>query len=323
MIAIAAHAGNDGGGGDLKCDAKIKSISANINSWIKGGGPEVGKLDLSSSTFPNSSQPYTLAEYDKAMLALLKLPLDSSCVTKGDPGYPVQVADDSKVCASSVSNGQVHMKCDQVKLLGMDPDLQIEQIHHEYAINVPGLEPDYGPISTYKISMQLAMFTRDTVERRLIVGPSNSGVTTTSDYLFTLPIGAQIVLGQSVGLPANSSSIALIDFEYPDTTGPNVRRGLWCELKYQIETYQRILDPRTLTLTDIKVAGNVGADLEDGEVVISLHGQPDFELDCYGLGPQTNGGSQLQIWYRSYISDLKMALQALGGDLILPPPVHE
>ncbi len=176
-ISTTAFAGGDqGGGGDIKCDAEIKSIVSNLQWWTQNSGPEVGQLDLSSSQNPNVSpmRPYTEREYERAMLKLYNLPLDSSCVVKGDSDYPVDVGDATKICKSSVDNGELHMICDQKRFFALNANQRIEQIHHEYAIHVPGLEPDSGAISTYKISMQLSAYTRNETERMLEVLPKPS-----------------------------------------------------------------------------------------------------------------------------------------------------
>jgi len=166
-----SRGGHDGNGGDVACDAKIQTISNDIRLWIENHGPEVGKLDLSSSVYPGQSRPYKLSEYQESMLDLFKLPLDSSCVTEGDSGYPVKVGDNSKICVTWRGPHGLRMQCDQVKFLALDPDSQIEQLHHEFASHVPGLEPADGPISSYKISQQLSAYTQDVIERRLVVTP--------------------------------------------------------------------------------------------------------------------------------------------------------
>lgn len=166
--------GHDGNGGDLACDSKIQTIANDIRLWIENDGAQVGKLNLSTSSHPVHARPYTLAEYQESMLDLLRLPLDSSCVTQGDPGYPVKVGNNSKICVTWKEPRGLRMKCDQAKFLALDPDSQIEQIHHEFASYVPGLEPVEGPISSYKISLQLSRYTQDVIERRLVVTPGTN-----------------------------------------------------------------------------------------------------------------------------------------------------
>jgi hypothetical protein len=173
--------GNEqGNGGDIQCDALIKKYASNLEQWIEGNGPEVGKLDLSSSLNPATNHPYTYPEYNAGMLSLLKLPLDVSCVSSGDPSFPVSVDDSTKVCKSFVDKAGMHMTCDRALFLGLDADpevradLQIEQNHHEFATQVPGLEPDTGPISTYKISVQLSNSIETVKERKLVVKAPNT-----------------------------------------------------------------------------------------------------------------------------------------------------
>ncbi|MGZ3747897.1 MAG: hypothetical protein ACXWRE_11075 [Pseudobdellovibrionaceae bacterium] len=177
ITALAEVGPGGGNGGDLECDAEIRKIVGNPNDsgslhyWIENNGAEIGPLDLSSSQFPvknaGLAKPYSFNEYKASMLNLLAKPLISSCVSSGDKAYPVAIGDSSKICVSKLEIDGFHLRCDAVKFLGMDQDHQIQQIHHEFATNVPGLEPDRGPISTYRLSTQLGKFTVTIAERRL------------------------------------------------------------------------------------------------------------------------------------------------------------
>ena len=176
QIPAFADGGSDRGGGDIECDALFRSLaSTELVRWLRNGGPKSDqfKLDLSSSIDPETSQPYTVEKYKSKMLDLLALPLNVSCVKKGDLGYPVQVGGASKICTSSITklNGkdQVNVVCDRDLFMGLNADQKIEQNHHEFAFHVPGLEPDDGPISSYKISLQLAESIADITVRRLVV----------------------------------------------------------------------------------------------------------------------------------------------------------
>ena len=180
-FSVAAQGGTSSGGGDIQCDNLIQNLSyqdpkGNLESWIRNGGPKAGKLDLSSSLDPQTGSPYTYAEYESAMLKLLeefKKSPDINCVRPGDKGYPVDVGDRAKICKTSVDHSGVHMTCDRTLFMGLTTDEQIEQNHHEFAINVPGLEPDSGSISTYKISDQL--FCLDWRCRRTQAGCAHPG----------------------------------------------------------------------------------------------------------------------------------------------------
>jgi hypothetical protein len=168
-----------GGGGDIQCDNLIQNLTfqdplGNLESWLRNHGPEKQnpKLDLSSTLNLDTEQPYTSAEYEKAMITLIKRfkkTPDVNCVRPGDKGYPVDVNDTSKICKTSVDEKGVHMTCDRNLFMGLTPDEQIEQDHHEFAINIPGLEPDSGSISTYRISTQLADSIATVPERRLVI----------------------------------------------------------------------------------------------------------------------------------------------------------
>jgi hypothetical protein len=195
--SFADHGTAGGGGGDIQCDKLIQDLSfgdpaGNLRHWLNNGGPEAGKkLDLSSSLSP-TGQPYTLPGYEKAMTALIdifaKSP-DVNCVRPGDKGYPVDVNDTSKICKTFVDETGVHMTCDRDLFMGLTPDEQIEQNHHEFAINVQGLESDTGSISTYKISRQLAKSIGNAIERRLIIntqGPLPKIVSTSLTPIWTM-----------------------------------------------------------------------------------------------------------------------------------------
>ena len=166
----AIAGGGSTGGGDLECDAKIQDITTNIQTWVTNKGERSGtRLDLSSSVHPKTHTAYTFSQYETSMLDLLKKPVDANCVSQGDSAYPVEVGNSAKICKTFVDAKGIHMLCDRVLFMGLDADDRIKQVHHELAINVAGLEPDTGSISTYKISKQLSAFIASVSERRLVV----------------------------------------------------------------------------------------------------------------------------------------------------------
>jgi hypothetical protein len=206
--AFAQRGGTSSGGGDIQCDAQIKVLASNLSDWINNNGAEIGKLDLSSSLNSSTGQPYSYSEYKAKMIGLLSLPLNVSCVKQGDSGYPVSVDDSAKICATSVDSSGVHMICDRALFLALNPDQQIEQNHHEFAINVPGLEPDTGPISTYEISNQLSSYIETVTERRLVVkaaaATSAGSLPDASQPVQTLTSGTLLMLAQDVYVPLAS-----------------------------------------------------------------------------------------------------------------------
>jgi len=157
-VGLAQSGGKDGGGGDIQCDALIQSDAKVIANWIKKNGPTATKLDLSSSKKPQVSpaRPYSISEYEDGMKKLFILPLTASCVSDGQPGYPVKVGNDVKICTSYVDAIGFHMTCDREVFMALDDSLKIQQLHHEYAIHLLGLEPDNGSFSTYLVSQQLS-----------------------------------------------------------------------------------------------------------------------------------------------------------------------
>lgn len=173
MTALAHATGGETGthGGDIQCDARVKAIATDIAKWIKSGGPEVGQLDLPSSLNGQTGRPYSLAEYDSRMLDLLDRPLDVSCVSQGEPGYPVAVQGSVKICENTLDDSGIHMICDRATFMGLSDELQYQQIHHEFATNVRGLEPDNGPLSSYLISLQISGHLQEKVIKTLAVSP--------------------------------------------------------------------------------------------------------------------------------------------------------
>ena len=178
LLSSASYAqGNQTGGGDILCEAQIKKFAPNIQFWLEHGGPETGPLDLSSSHNPTTGKPYTFSEYETGMTELLKKPLIVSCVDRGDPEYPVAVEGARKVCKSWIDAQGMNLLCQEDKVLTMmkyNPAGLLEQFHHEYAIHVPGLEPDDGPVSSYTISNQLSEFGEIRLEYTLAIKPKSS-----------------------------------------------------------------------------------------------------------------------------------------------------
>jgi hypothetical protein len=178
FLAPLAFAQHEGNGGDVQCDAVIRKIVGNIEYWVENNGAEIGPLNLSSTHYPTNgvekARPYSFKEYKESMLEVIKKPLYSSCVSPGDKNYPVAVGDASKICKSSIESDGFHLTCDSIKFLQLNKDLEIQQIHHEFATNVEGLEPDSGPISTYKLSSQLGKYTVSVIERQLGLVSSSS-----------------------------------------------------------------------------------------------------------------------------------------------------
>jgi len=182
---VYAMGPSNGGGGDLACDAKIQNIADNLRSWIKDHGDQSGvQLNLSSSLHPITHQAYTFSQYESAMLELLAKPIDANCVRNGDADYPVRIGKTTKICKTSFDHIGLHMICDRELFLNLTDDQKIEQIHHEIAINAAGLEPDIGPISTYRISVQLSASIQDVPERKLVVMSSATALANSAKLRF-------------------------------------------------------------------------------------------------------------------------------------------
>jgi hypothetical protein len=339
LLSGYAHAGRESGGGDLQCDAKIRSIAANIQSWIEERGPESGKaLDLSSSRNSKTAAPYTISQYEESMSVLLAKTLDSSCVSRGDRGYPVEVDGRPKVCSSFSDAQGVHIQCQADLLLNMSADEQIEQIHHEFAIHVPGLEPDYGPISTYKISTQLSAFTADVTERKLVVMPQLSKPTTTG------PAGAIEV----VGSPGTNQTYT-VGINYCETNSDGsvkifgCNSGKYIQLNQQIsvppglyivwysESYVRVivrpgqksvLQLKSLTVpkSDLNLQTEIDWDLTDPSmqdlflwISFANPGNENVFEDCDSSSPSANDGHCAVLQSTDYRSFLNTIIKFEGG----------
>jgi hypothetical protein len=138
------------------------------------------------------------------------------------------------------------------------------------------------------------------------------------DHLYALSVGSQLVTGQAIELPANTAGIVLFDFKYDDKSGPNANRGLYCEFDFEPQPFERILDPQTLTVTEVLT---LGFSSRATVRIIAKSKTDQFKLECSGL--ETKADGKTYSGSDSYIDDLRMALKSVGGDLILPPPVHE
>ena len=159
LASPLARAGNESGhGGDIQCDGAIQLIAQDLRTWIENDGPVVGRLDLSSSLDPKTTRPFAIPVYETAMKELLGRPLDISCVGQGDPEYPVTVRGSVKICRNEMLADRIRMVCDRGLFISLSDEMKYEQVHHEFATDVPGLEPDDGPISTYKISTQISAY---------------------------------------------------------------------------------------------------------------------------------------------------------------------
>jgi hypothetical protein len=188
-----------------------------------------------------------------ALIEAFKKAPDVNCVRPGDKGYPVDVNDKSKICKSSVDENGFHMTCDRELFMALSADEKIEQDNHEFAIHVPGLEPDTGAISTYKISTQLAHSIETVEERRLVVntsaGPNAESclkqaeaavrrtikITSRKDFLMVNSDDESVV-------PLVSGDSAVYSFYtdicHRDPTDKNP--GYWCEDGYEV--YSVIMD---------------------------------------------------------------------------------
>jgi len=214
LYSLSASAGAGAHGGDIECENAIRTYYVQtIQKWIVSGGPEQARLNLSSTVFPGTNQPYTIAQFEAGMESVIPVDqaghvdnsrLHISCVSPDDPEWPVDVSDAAKTCTSEQRQDGFHIKCkaskfvaiDQIKAVtaqstnsnqerALNADEAIEQIFHEFATFVPGLEPDSDDISTYQISDQLSDHVQFIEIPMLVVGSAgcSNGNCPTADPL--------------------------------------------------------------------------------------------------------------------------------------------
>lgn len=151
----------NGGGGDL-CEDRIKTIRADIKSWIEKSGSDALQLPSGMTTH----------QYNQGMLdAISKAKI--KCVASGDRDYPVEVQGAAKVCKFRVSGANSQITCDFNKFQSMTESDQYILIHHEYA-GIAGLENPNGSESFYDISNQITDYLVDQVVKRLAVKRPNN-----------------------------------------------------------------------------------------------------------------------------------------------------
>lgn len=156
-LKTIASQGTEGGGGGDPCENRIKIIGQDIKTWILNGGPR--GLNLPVNISPESYSKSMAAQIDKAQV---------TCVDEKDPGYPVQVKGEAKVCRFDRGDFKSKITCDIRKFQALDETKQYELIHHEYA-GLAGLENPNGASSQYEISNQISGYLEDHVVKKLVV----------------------------------------------------------------------------------------------------------------------------------------------------------
>lgn len=118
--------GTNGGGGGDPCENKIKTIRKDIKKWI-----------IDDRHFDVPRLPFRISHqrYSRKMLAGVNFKV--SCVQKGDPGFPVLVFGQPKVCRFDYfeNSKKIFKKvtCDYNKFMATSAQEQYKLIHHEIA----------------------------------------------------------------------------------------------------------------------------------------------------------------------------------------------
>ena len=158
--ALQSYSGSEGvGGGDL-CEDRIKTIRADLKTWIENKGSEALQLPSGVSQ----------VQYSQGMLNALA-GAKIACVGPGDNNYPVEVHGTAKVCKFNVSAASKLITCDFKKFQSMTESDQYVLIHHEYA-GLAGIDQPNGSDSVYTVSNQISGYLVDQVVKRLAVKPS-------------------------------------------------------------------------------------------------------------------------------------------------------
>lgn len=156
--SFAAFGPGISGGGD-ECENRVKTIAADIQDWIRAGGPE--GLKLPKGLTPGSYGNAMLQEIASARV---------TCVGPNDAGFPVEVFGTAKTCRFDKQDRSSRITCDYNKFRVLSEEEQYVLVHHELA-GLAGLEPAIGDDSQYHISNQISGFLVETVVKKLAVVP--------------------------------------------------------------------------------------------------------------------------------------------------------
>lgn len=172
LIGASAFAQGSGstGGGDTGCESRILELRADLDRWVKQGGPK-------GLNFHGTSTD--LEKYSQAMSkVLVKNVVAVSCISPsiGVP-EPILVYGQPKTCKWSVSAAnQKLIQCNSDRFLRLTTEEQYRLIHHEYA-GIAGVEPNNREHSDYTLSNQIGAFLRNQVVQRLSIRPYSGRLT--------------------------------------------------------------------------------------------------------------------------------------------------
>lgn len=153
-----ASGGMNSGGGDL-CENRIKIVRDDIKEWILKGG--FNTLNLPPGVSKQDYRQGMLMHIAKAQV---------SCVSKSDPGYPIQIDGVSKICRFTKDSASESVVCDRDKFKALDESDQYILVHHEYA-GLADIERPLGSNSMYDTSNQITRFLSKQVVKKLVISP--------------------------------------------------------------------------------------------------------------------------------------------------------
>lgn len=162
-VPVLAAVGGAGPGGGDRCEERFKEVTADLQKWIQDGGAR--HLQLPTGITPDIYAQSMLERVAKARI---------TCLSAGDPGYPVLVNGKPKECRNFTDDlGQLRIECDREKFYSSlkEPNndaVQYRIAHHEYA-SLSGFEPHEEDNSSYQISNQIIGFLEDQTVKKLVV----------------------------------------------------------------------------------------------------------------------------------------------------------
>jgi hypothetical protein len=218
-----------------------------------------------------------------------------------------------KTCKNfSDENGESKILCNAKRFLETSDEDQYVLVHHEYA-GLSGFEVNDGADSQYQLSNQITGYLQNQVVKKLAVLPNNSD---DGENLINLPMGTVIIFP-----PQKISTLPYTDIYRTNVTvltlpldAFNVS-SLECDVGI-IQNDPNFLNTMqkgyTLTLLyGVTISGDVISDFGNGYRFSVQSDDENNDIDsfeCLGL----HGAN----W--PTLGELKKALQAIGGSIVIP-----
>lgn len=216
---LVSARGTEGVGGGDSCEARIKDIGADLNSWIKNGGYLFLKL-------PSEISYSAYADIMSKKITNAKV----ACVSKGDNYYPVEINGTPKICKFYRQEGADLITCDADKFRSLTEDEQYILTHHEYA-GLAEFEKPTADVSDYSISKQISAFLELQTVKKLAVKSTPSALESYAEKAGNIPAGSSIKMGIDFVTKANSDK-TLLGRERIRTNCSSVGENQVCDFNY-------------------------------------------------------------------------------------------